>query len=99
MKQFFRFGNSSLSCLEEFKKMREIILSDPDRKTIVVSAIEKRNPEDNKITNLVYLAYQHTKYPVDFNPLFEEKQKRYWKTQKELHLKINLEEEFTRIKH
>ena len=88
MKKFFRFGNSSLSCLEEFKKMREIILSDPDRKTIVVSA-----------TNLVYLAYQHTKYPVDFNPLFEEKQKRYWKTQKELHLKINLEEEFTRIKH
>ncbi len=82
MKKVFRFGNSSLSCLEEFRKARDIILSDPDRKTIVVSAIEKRNPEDNKITDLVYLAYRHTKYPVDFKPLFEEKQKRYREIQK-----------------
>lgn len=103
MKKVCKFGGSSLSCLEEFRKVKNIILSDPDRKIIVVSAIGKRNPNDNKITDLLYLVYQHAKYHVDFKPLFEEIRKRYLEIQKELHLKIHLEEEFqqleTRIEH
>jgi aspartokinase len=48
-----KFGGSSLSTAEQIKKVCKIIISDPDRKVIVVSAPGKRYKEDTKITDLL----------------------------------------------
>ena len=62
-----KFGGSSLSDEGEFAKVKKIIESDPSRKVVVVSALGKRNSLDNKITDLLYLTYQHLKYHVDWH--------------------------------
>ena len=41
-----KFGGSSLADAFQIKKVCDIILSDPDRRIIVVSAPGKRNKED-----------------------------------------------------
>ncbi len=89
-----KFGGSSLSDEEEFKKIKKIIKSDDDRKIVVVSAIGKRFKGDNKITDLLFLVFQHVKYHVDFNPLFDEIKSRYLEIEKDLNLKTNLNDEF-----
>lgn len=48
-----KFGGTSLANAEQIKKVCDIILSDSDRKIIVVSAPGKRNKEDTKVTDLL----------------------------------------------
>jgi aspartate kinase len=94
MLKICKFGGSSLSDEEEFKKVRDIVKADPDRKIIVVSALGKRNAKDNKITDLLYLTYQHVKYKVDFHDLFDEIKRRYLEIEKDLNISASLEEDF-----
>ncbi|MFO7611660.1 MAG: aspartate kinase [Clostridia bacterium] len=48
-----KFGGSSLADAAQIKKVCDIILSDPDRKLIVVSAPGKRHKNDVKVTDLL----------------------------------------------
>ncbi|MCM3452838.1 aspartate kinase [Heyndrickxia oleronia] len=48
-----KFGGSSLATGEQVKKVFDIVMSDPMRKIVVVSAPGKRYPEDEKITDLL----------------------------------------------
>lgn len=48
-----KFGGSSLADANQFRKVGEIIKSDPKRKFIVVSAPGKRHDKDFKITDLL----------------------------------------------
>ncbi len=48
-----KFGGTSLANAEQIKKVCEIILSDNDRRVIVVSAPGKRDNEDTKVTDLL----------------------------------------------
>lgn len=48
-----KFGGTSLASAEQIKKVCNIILSDRDRKIMVVSAPGKRNKEDIKVTDLL----------------------------------------------
>lgn len=48
-----KFGGSSLADASQFKKVYEIIKSDPDRKYVVPSAPGKRDSEDIKVTDLL----------------------------------------------
>ncbi len=66
-----KFGGSSLSDAKHFKQVKAIIESDPDRKCVIVSAPGKGEGEHDKITDLLYLCYQHRKYHVEFDGLFE----------------------------
>ncbi|HHU60381.1 MAG TPA: homoserine O-succinyltransferase [Natronincola sp.] len=52
-KKTIKFGGSSLSDSKQFKKVREIILSDENRNLIVVSAPGKRFDGDEKVTDLL----------------------------------------------
>ena len=54
-----KFGGSSLADAAQFQKVRNIVLSDDARRLIVVSASGKRNKNDNKITDLLYLCHAH----------------------------------------
>lgn len=53
-----KFGGSSLSCAEQFKKVKQIIESDAGRFCIVVSAPGKRFSGDTKVTDLLILLSQ-----------------------------------------
>ena len=48
-----KFGGSSLADAFQIKKVCDIVLSDPDRKIIVVSAPGKRSSDDTKVTDLL----------------------------------------------
>jgi aspartate kinase len=49
-----KFGGSSVADARQIRKIEAIIRSDPRRRYIVVSAPGKRNPLDEKITDLLY---------------------------------------------
>ena len=54
-----KFGGSSVADAGQFKKVKRIIEADEGRRFVVVSAAGKRNSEDNKITDLLYLVDAH----------------------------------------
>lgn len=82
----------------QYRKVRDIILSDPARRVVVVSAAGKRNKNDHKITDLLYLCHAHTQYGVDCTPVFEMITSRYLEVRDELGIKLNLEQEFAALK-
>lgn len=53
-----KFGGSSLSDASQFNKVKNIILSESDRKHIVVSAPGKRDDNDTKITDILVDCYE-----------------------------------------
>lgn len=48
-----KFGGSSLASGTQLEKVFEIVISDPERKVVVVSAPGKRYPDDTKVTDLL----------------------------------------------
>ncbi len=64
MLKVVKFGGSSVANATQFQKVKNIIQMDPTRRFVVTSAIGKANPEDNKLTDLLYLCYAHKKYHV-----------------------------------
>src|SRR5690242_6064990 len=48
-----KFGGSSLASGKQIEKVFQIVISDPERKVVVVSAPGKRNSEDQKVTDLL----------------------------------------------
>lgn len=52
-----KFGGTSMADASAISKVRDIILSDKDRKFIVVSAPGKRNKADIKITDVLFTCY------------------------------------------
>lgn len=93
-----KFGGSSMADAGQYRKVRDIILSDPARRVVVVSAAGKRNKNDHKITDLLYLCHAHTQYGVDCTPVFEMITSRYLEVRDELGIKLNLEQEFAALK-
>jgi aspartate kinase len=51
-----KFGGSSLASAEQVRKVCDIVLSDPERKIVVVSAPGKRDKADTKVTDLLIAA-------------------------------------------
>lgn len=49
-----KFGGSSVADADQIRKVRDILLSDDERRFVVVSAPGKRNKDDEKITDLLY---------------------------------------------
>ncbi|MGN1342959.1 MAG: aspartate kinase [Traorella sp.] len=93
-----KFGGSSLADATQFKKVKNIIQQDSNRKIVVVSAIGKRFKDDNKVTDLLYLCHAHLKYDVSFENIFQLIKERYISIKNELNLKIDLEKEFQIIR-
>ncbi len=93
-----KFGGSSMADAGQYRKVRDIILSDPSRKVVVVSAAGKRFKEDHKLTDLLYLCHAHTQYGVDCTPIFDMITSRYLQIRDELQLNLDLESEFEALK-
>ena len=93
-----KFGGTSMADAGQYRKIRDILLADPERRVVVVSAAGKRNKSDHKITDLLYLCYAHTQYGVDCSGVFEMIVSRYREIQRDLGLTLDLEPEFAALK-
>lgn len=92
-----KFGGSSMANATQFQKVKNIVMSNEDRKAVVVSAIGKSKSTDNKITDLLYLLYAHINYKVDYSTIFNQIKERYFAVKNELGLTLDLEAEFAEI--
>ena len=99
MQKVVKFGGSSLADSNQFKKVKAIIDADSSRRIVVVSALGKRNKQDYKITDLLYLTGAHLKYGVDANSVFNIIKERYFEVKQDLNLDTNLDEEFNKIEN
>ncbi len=82
----------------QYRKVRDILLSDDSRKVVVVSAAGKRTADDHKITDLLYLCHAHTRYGVDCSRIFDLITARYLEIRDALGLNLALEPEFADLK-
>ena len=93
-----KFGGSSMADAGQYRKIRDILNADPERKVVVVSAAGKRFKDDHKITDLLYLCHAHTQYGVDCSGIFEMIASRYLEIRNELGIDLDLETEFAALK-
>lgn len=82
----------------QYQKIRRIVLSDPARRVVVVSAAGKRNKRDHKITDLLYLCHAHIQYGVDCSGIFEMISSRYLEIRDALDIELDLETELGALK-
>ena len=93
-----KFGGSSMADAGQYRKIRDILLSDPSRRVVVVSAAGKRDSNDHKITDLLYLCHSHVKYGVDCDRIFQMIASRYVGIRNELGLALAIEPELEELK-
>ena len=93
-----KFGGSSMADAGQYRKIRDILMADPERKVVVVSAAGKRFSGDHKLTDLLYLCYSHVKYGVDCSGIFQMIESRYLDIQKDLNLDLDLAPELAELK-
>ncbi len=93
-----KFGGSSMADAGQYRKVRDILLADPERRVVVVSAAGKRFGADHKITDLLYLCHAHTQYGVDCSAVYEMIVSRYLDIRDDLGVTLDLESEFADLK-
>lgn len=93
-----KFGGTSLSCAEQFCKVRDIILSDTNRRYVIPSAPGKRYSDDTKITDLLYLCHERAGLSLAFDDIFDVITGRYMDIVHGLNLDLDLEAELNNIK-
>ena len=98
MLKVLKFGGTSMADAAQYRKVRDIVLSDPTRRVVVVSAAGKRFPEDNKITDLLYLCYAHLQYGVSCDMIFGMIRDRCCAIRDELGLRLDIEAEFADLR-
>ena len=92
-----KFGGSSLADAEQFKKVKEIILSDKNRRFVIPSAPGKRGDGDEKVTDLLYEAAAARQVGSPFLHILERIRYRYERIVQDLNIDVPLEAEFTKI--
>ena len=97
MKKVVKFGGSSLASAEQFKKVGDIIRSDPDRVYVIPSAPGKRHSKDTKVTDMLYKAYGLAEAGKDFDKQIGDIKARYDEIINGLGLDLNLTDEFVTI--
>ena len=81
-----KFGGSSLADAEHFRKVRDIVLSDPDICYVVPSAPGKRFKEDTKVTDMLYQCHRLVERNQSHEELFQKIVDRYMSVYNELGL-------------
>ncbi len=72
-----KFGGSSVATADQIRKVRMITEEDRDRTVIVVSAPGKRNPDDEKITDMLYECEALRKRGESIESVYERISSRY----------------------
>ena len=98
MLKVLKFGGSSLSDAGQFKKVADIIKSDPSRRYIVVSAPGKRDAHDEKITDLLLQCFRLIRDRRSIDETFQKITSRYDSIVEGLGLDISLSAEYENIR-
>lgn len=98
MLKVVKFGGSSLADANQFRKVADIIKSDPDRRYIVASAPGKRNSHDVKVTDLLLQCFRLVRDKKDIDETFEKIENRFRDIIKDLGLDFSLDEDLQGIK-
>lgn len=89
-----KFGGSSVAGAEQFQKIKNIIEADPSRRIVVSSAAGKRDRNDHKLTDLLYLCHAHVTYGVSCDDIMDRIEKRFRDIRDELGLCYDVESDF-----
>ena len=92
-----KFGGTSLADAGQIKKVKEIILQNPERRFVVASAPGKRFPEDIKITDMLIGCYELATSGRDYRTELSRIEKRFRDIIQELGVDIALDEELEQI--
>ncbi|MGQ9616170.1 MAG: aspartate kinase [Spirochaetota bacterium] len=93
-----KFGGTSLADAEQIKKVQQIVLSDPERRYIIPSAPGKRNENDRKITDLLYLCHTHVQQKVPIDDVFNIITERYRSIVRELKMQLDIETQLEEVR-
>ena len=93
-----KFGGTSLADSEQFRKVYDIIKSDPARRFVVASAPGKRFDSDIKVTDLLYSCYEKAASGLDFEPILHEVASRFNEIKDELGIAFDMEPEIEAIR-
>ncbi len=93
-----KFGGSSLSCATQFAKVKNIIESDPNRCVVVASALGKRDSNDTKITDLLYILHAHLKFNVTYADIWKMIYDRFVGVRDELGIKYDINKDLDSLK-
>lgn len=89
-----KFGGSSLADAQQFRKVKEILKSNPARRYVVPSAPGKRSSDDEKVTDLLYQCYGRASEGKGYLSIFKKIKARYQQIIDELGIPVSLEKEF-----
>lgn len=92
-----KFGGSSCASAEQFRKVKDIVLSDKSRHYIVVSAPGKRTSGDTKVTDLLYRLQDAVADEKKFQETLQTIKDRYQEIIDGLGLDFSLAADFDRI--
>ena len=98
MLKVLKFGGSSMADEKQFAKVRDIVRADDSRRVVVVSAAGKRNKDDHKITDLLYLCHAHLQYGVSCDEIYDMIRSRYVGIRDALGLTTPIEAEFDALR-
>ena len=93
-----KFGGTSLADSKQFKKVSDIVKSDPARRFVVASAPGKRFDSDIKVTDLLYSCYEKSRSGLDFEPVLSEIKDRFNEIIGELGIDFDMEPEIDLIR-
>lgn len=86
-----KFGGSSLADSIHFKKVKNIIEGNSDRRYVIPSAPGKRSSKDFKVTDLLYLCHAHVNSSIPLDDVFKLISDRYHSIVDELNLNLDLD--------
>ncbi len=92
-----KFGGSSLADANQIKKVKDIILSNTDRRYVVVSASGKRHKDDDKITDLLLSHFDSKDNETSKKDIEDKLFARYKEIVKELKIDFDVEKELKNI--
>lgn len=85
-----KFGGSSVADASQFRKIKEIVQSDPRRRLVVVSAPGKRHSKETKLTDLLYSTHDLASKSLDFSGPWTLIRERYLEIVRDLQLDSNI---------
>ena len=93
-----KFGGTSLADSNQFRKVCDIVRSDPSRRFVVASAPGKRFRNDIKVTDLLYTCYEQARDGGNFYPTLSEVSARFGKIIEDLGISFDMKPEIDLIR-
>lgn len=93
-----KFGGSSVADAIQLQKVKNIVMADPDRKFVVVSAPGKRFSDDSKVTDLLYLCKTHIDNNFTPDHVFQVISDRYRMMELNLGVNVGIDRELEEIR-